>query len=122
GPVEGTITASPALAATYDDPDGDAGSVELRICTSPAALGASCGGLVATSTANGLASGATAGWSASGLARGSTYYWQTRARDGAGAPSAWTATRSFVVDAAPSDPALTAPADGTITKAAVLSA
>jgi hypothetical protein len=111
GTGDGAITGTPQLVGVYSDPDGDAGTIDFRICTSSAAAGTSCAGLVA-STSVAVADGATGIWTAgSGLLHGTTYHWQARAQDALGLMTDWTATRSFVLDAAPTA-AAAAPADG----------
>src|SRR5207237_115094 len=123
-PADGAVVGAAALAATFNDPDaGDTGSVQFRLCSAAAAAGTPCSGLVDSGSSATVASGATPSWTpAAALAHGATYYWQAQARDALGAQSAWTATRSFVVDAAPTDPAPAAPADGELTTSTELSA
>jgi hypothetical protein len=108
-----------APEASYADPDADAGTLEFRLCSAEAAAGVECSGLVASGSSASLASGATGTWTPATLAA-ATYYWQARARDALGATSAWSATRSYRVDAAPNTPALLAPAAGAATKSVAL--
>src|SRR5207253_3092167 len=104
GPADGTFTTSPQVSALYSDSDNDGGSVQFRVCTAAASSGSECTGLVASGASASVSSGSTGSWAPTGLTHGTTYYWQTQAQDSLGAESAWTATQSFVYDAAPSDP------------------
>jgi hypothetical protein len=108
-----------APEASYADPDADAGTLEFRVCSAEAAAGVECSGLVASGSSASLASGANGAWTPATLAA-ATYHWQARARDALGATSAWSATRSYRVDAAPNTPALLAPAAGAATKSVAL--
>jgi Bacterial Ig-like domain/PASTA domain len=95
-PANAALTnASPTLTATYADGGaGDAGSVDLRVCSD-----SGCAGVVGSTTVAGVADGANATWTPA-LPDG-TYYWHAHATDGAGNQSAWTATRSFTLDTTP---------------------
>ncbi len=82
----------PPLNATYSDPETDAGTLTIRLCSDASCTaGPTSGPLPATN-------GATLGWSPAGPLVDGTYYWDAQAQDGAGLASAWTASRSFVMD------------------------
>lgn len=102
---------SPQLEAGYSDPDGDAGSVEFRVCsTVTAGAGSDCADLLASGSSASVASGGSGSWMVSpGLAHG-TYFWQARAADALGGQSAWTPTRAFTVNVGPRRPLLRSPA------------
>jgi hypothetical protein len=104
---------SPQLEAGYGDPDGDAGTVEFRVCsTLTGGVGSDCADLVAGGTSASVASGGSGSWAVSpGLAHG-TYFWQARAADSLGGQSAWTPTRAFTVNVGPPRPVLRSPASG----------
>ena len=89
-PTGGARTNSSTLTAAYSDPDGDAGTVDFRVCTAAAAAGSQCTGLVASTALAGVASGTSPTWTPA-LADG-TYYWQAHATDSATNQSAWTPT------------------------------
>jgi hypothetical protein len=92
-PIDGSHTTSvPSLSATYSDTEADAGTLTIRLCTD-----FSCTASAQDSGAMAATDGATLSWTPTGLGDG-TYYWDAQAQDALGLPSAWTATRSFVVD------------------------
>jgi hypothetical protein len=122
GPSDGASTSSPVLAASFTDTDsGDTGTINFRVCTSAAVAGAQCAGPPAASgsSASGIASGASGSWTPTGLTHGTTYYWQAQAQDSYAGQSGWTATHSFVYDAAS---ALVSPANGAFTASPQLGA
>jgi hypothetical protein len=70
-----------------------------------------------------VAKGSAATWTSGAvLGHGATYHWQARGRDALGGTSAWTATQSFKVDAAPNTPAQLAPAAGAAARSLSLEA
>ena len=90
-PVDGLHTQSiPTLAATYSDAEGDAGNVTIRVCDAGCATTTNSGPIAANN-------GETKTWTPTGLSDG-TYSWQAQAQDAGGLPSAWTASRAFVID------------------------
>src|SRR5581483_9287736 len=96
-------TATPALTATFSDPDpNDTGTLTFQVCTTAAC--SAPGDPVSTfSTAAGIANGTNGTASvpaAANLADG-TYYWRASAKDSASTTSSNSATRSFVVDTTP---------------------
>jgi hypothetical protein len=97
-PADGLRTQTiPALSATYTDGEAEAGSLTIRLCTD-----SGCSSSPQNSGAMPATNGATLNWTASGPLADATYYWQAQAQDALGA-SAWTSSRSFVIDtAAPS--------------------
>jgi hypothetical protein len=108
-----TTSGSPALEASYADPDGDAGSVDFRICTTlVGAAGSDCADVAASGSASSLASGTLGTWAVSPLLPHGKYFWQARAVDTLGASSGWAPTRSVTVNSAPARPSLTKPAAG----------
>jgi hypothetical protein len=113
-PADGFPSASstPDLVAVFSDVDGDDGTVEFRVCTDAAAAGSQCSNSVATGTSASVADGAAASWTVAPSLAHMVYHWQARSEDEFGAQSGWTATRSFAVNAVPSEPTLTAPAAG----------
>ncbi len=95
-PADGQRTQTvPALGATYADPDADPGTLAIRLCSD-----SGCGGVLQSSGALAATNGSTQTWTPGGALADSTYYWQAQAQDGLGLASAWTASRSFVVDTA----------------------
>jgi hypothetical protein len=104
GPADGAlINAIPSLGGTFIDPtSGDTGVINVRVCTSAAAAGFACSGLVQSGSSSSVVSGNTATYAPAGLADG-TYDWQAQAQDTAGNKSGWTATRSFMLDSTPPD-------------------
>src|SRR5205807_8253448 len=68
-------------------------------CASP--LAPDSGAMAATN-------GATLTWAPTGPLADGTYYWQAQAKDNPGLASAWTATRSFVMDTVAPSTAITA--------------
>ncbi len=94
------------LGVTFVDSDGtDSGTVTFQLCSN-----ATCSSVLATSTSATVGPGTAVGWTPAGEPDG-TYYWRLRATDVAGNPTAWTGTRSFVLDTNPPGvPALSSPA------------
>lgn len=118
-PADGAVTSSRSLSAFFSDPDaGDSGSLEFRVCTSPAAAGVECSPSVDSGSSATVANGAPGSWTAgAALAHATTYYWQARDVDALGGRSAWTATRSFVLDEAPTTATLARPLPGAFVRA-----
>src|SRR5207248_2622114 len=104
GPADGALlNAIPQLGGSFTDPtSGDTGVVNVRVCTSPAAVGTACSGLARSGGSSTVVSGNTGTYTPAGLVDG-TYDWQVQAQDTAGNKSGWTATRSFTVDVTPPD-------------------
>jgi hypothetical protein len=123
-PAAGASTASRALEAVFNDPDGsDSGTVEFRVCTDTAVAGSACATPVDSGSSAAVAKGATATWTiGAALTHAQTYHWQARGRDVLGGTSAWTATRSFLVNAAPGVPALLWPDPGAVGRTLALEA
>ncbi len=93
-PVDGSHTQTiPTLGATYSDAEGDAGNLTIRLCSD-----SGCGTPLQNSGAMAATNGATPTWTPSGPLADGTYYWQAQAQDGLGLASAWTSSRSFVID------------------------
>jgi hypothetical protein len=93
-PADGLATQTvPTLGATYSDPEADAGTLNIRLCSD-----SGCGGVLQSSGALAATNGSTQTWTPSGSLAEGTYYWQAQAQDGLGLASAWTSSRSFVVD------------------------
>ena len=84
--------AIPTLSATYADAEGDPGNLTIRLCSD-----SGCGSPLQNSGAMAANNGDTKTWTPTGLSDG-TYYWQAQAQDSGGLPSAWTSSRSFVID------------------------
>src|SRR5919109_1523292 len=92
-PADGLRTKTvPTLGATYSDTEGDSGNLTIKLCSD-----SSCATQLQTSGAMAASSGDTKTWTPSALSDG-TYYWAAQAQDSVGLPSAWTSTRSFVID------------------------
>jgi hypothetical protein len=123
-PADGSVTSSRSLSGFFSDPDaGDSGSLEFRVCASPAAAGVECSPLVDSGFSATVANGAPGSWTAgAALGHATPYYWQARDVDALGGRSAWTATRSFILDEAPDVPMLAAPANEAVTSSRSLSA
>ncbi|MCW2972935.1 MAG: A-macroglobulin complement component [Thermoleophilia bacterium] len=118
-PADGARTASaPTFTATFQDPDAaDTGTVGFELCASavaptPAQTCVAAGGTVSASgSSSTVAVGANGSWTPGSLARGS-YFWRARGTDAAALTGPWTATRTHMVDTAPSTSTLVAPANG----------
>ncbi|MCW2926613.1 MAG: alpha-2-macroglobulin domain protein [Thermoleophilia bacterium] len=111
-PADATIVASttPALSATFSDPDAaDTGLVRFQLCTTSA-----CGTVLQTGVSGTVANGANGSWTPTALTPGTTYFWRAQNQDAGLAVSAYSAARSFMVNSAPSVPALVSPATATI--------
>jgi hypothetical protein len=119
-PQDGAVTSSRNLSAVFTDPDaGDSGSLEFRVCTSPASAGVECSPSVDSGSSATVANGASGTWTAgAALAHATTYYWQARDVDALGGRSAWSATRSFVLDDAPTGATPAKPLPGAFVRAA----
>jgi hypothetical protein len=100
-PAAGTAARSLAVEASYSDPDGDPGALEIRLCSAEAAAGAECSGLVATGWFNSVVQGETVRWAPGEPLADGVYHWQARGSDALGAASAWSATRTLRIDATP---------------------
>jgi large repetitive protein len=102
-PSDGAVgTSVPTLGATYSDPEADAGNLTIRLCTD-----SGCSSSPQNSGAMAATNGSTQSWTPAGPLADGTYYWQAQAQDGLGLASAWTASRSFVIDNAPPTTAIT---------------
>jgi hypothetical protein len=119
-PQDGVVTSSRSLSASFSDPDpGDTGSLEFRVCTSPAATAVECSPVVESGSSPTVANGASGSWVAgTALEHGTTYHWQARNLDALGGRSGWTATRSFVLDDAPTGATPAKPLPGAFVRAA----
>jgi PASTA domain/Bacterial Ig-like domain len=117
-PDAGAVVASiPTLNAGYSDPEASAGTLTFRICPD-----AGCSNVTATSPAQAVASGASAGWAPAALADG-TWYWQARATDSVGGTSYWSSARSFRLDRVfPNTPTLVSPVGAAVTSSSLLTA
>jgi hypothetical protein len=98
-PAAGAAVTGLALDASYSDPEGDAGSLTVRICSTEAIEGVECPTHVATGWFNTVVSGETVNWRPA-LPDG-VYHWQARVGDVLGARSAWSATRMVRLDTTP---------------------
>jgi hypothetical protein len=96
-PADGTHTTSiPTLGATYSDPEADAGTLTIRLCTD-----SSCSASSQNSGAMAAPDGATLSWTPAGPLADGQYWWEAQAQDTPGLPSGWTAARTFYIDNAP---------------------
>jgi uncharacterized repeat protein (TIGR02059 family) len=90
-------TATPTVAAQFTDTDtNDTGTLAFRVCSD-----SGCGTVLGTfSSASGVANGAAGSAAVPGgtITADGTYYWQAKATDQAGLASAFSSSRSFVVD------------------------
>lgn len=104
----------PQLAARFDDPvAGDTGTLDFELCSD-----AACASVLASSSAAGLANGATGSFAPGALGEG-TYYWRVRAQDSGGGTSGWAATRSFTYDTtSPAVPSPESPPSGSVSSSA----
>jgi len=93
-PADGLHSTSiPTLSATYSDGEADAGTLTIRLCTD-----SGCSSSPQNSGATAATNGATLNWTPTGPLADGTYYWEAQAQDSLGLPSAWTTSRSFVID------------------------
>ena len=117
--VDGQRTqTSPVLSARIDDPGdpGDSARLLVEVCVDPG-----CGIVTFTGYSAAVPVGSVASAQAPAEIDG-TYYWRALAEDAVGNQSAWSPTRSFVVDTvAPDVPVAVAPAEGTIANGVRLS-
>ena len=105
------VQTSPALTARVDDPSdpGDSARIYVEICSD-----ASCASVLANGYSAAVPVGGVTGWAPPSLGSG-TYYWRAQAEDAVGNRSAWSDTRSFVVDdTPPAVPTGSGPADGAV--------
>ncbi|HZT45897.1 MAG TPA: SwmB domain-containing protein, partial [Gaiellaceae bacterium] len=109
-------SATPSLTATFSDPDpNDTGTVTFQVCSNSTCT---AGGdpITTFSSASGIAnntSGTASVPAAANLTDG-TYYWRAKNVDSSSTSSAYSATRSFVVDTTPPTmTSATVAADGT---------
>jgi hypothetical protein len=123
-PAAGASTASRALEAVFNDADvSDSGTVDFRVCTDTAVAGSTCATPIDSGSSAAVAKGATATWTiGAALTHAQTYHWQARGRDALGGASNWTATQSFLVNAAPTMPALLWPDPGAVGRTLALEA
>jgi large repetitive protein len=107
GAVAARAQTTPQLSATFSDPPAtDSGTLVFQLCTT-----SSCGTVLQSNTATGVAENGTVDWTPTSLAEGA-YDWRVRATDAAGNLSAWS-DGSFVVDRTPPGlPAFVSPANG----------
>lgn len=114
-PADGAVmtSTSPALAATFSDPDtSDTGTVDFRVCTVlDGGQGSDCSDEAAAGSSATVTNGASANWTVSPALTPGLYYWQARANDGIGT-SGWSATRAFTIHEGPLAPTLASPAAG----------
>jgi|GEM_PF-5873558 len=109
-------SATPALTATFSDPDpNDTGTVTFQVCGNATCTAG--GDPIATfSTGSGIANNTNGTASVPGAANltDGTYYWRAKNVDSASTSSAYSATRAFVVDTTPPTmSSATVGADGT---------
>ncbi|MGH2997530.1 MAG: PASTA domain-containing protein, partial [Gaiellaceae bacterium] len=102
-PAAGAARRSLALETSYVDPDGDAGALELRVCSTEAAAGVECTGHVLTGWFASVTQGESVRWAPGASLADGVYHWQARASDTLGAVSAWSATRTIRIDTTPPD-------------------
>jgi hypothetical protein len=86
----------PLLSWTFSDPEPDdtQSACEVRVASSPAALGA--GGPLLWNSGVVISSASFLVYGGEALAGGTTCWWQVRVRDSRGAESPWSATALFV--------------------------
>jgi hypothetical protein len=112
-----TNNSAPLLSANYADPESDNGTLSFQLCSD-----AACSSVLQSNTTSSIASGANGTWTPSALLPG-TYYWRAQATDSGTSVSAWTATRSFIVDTSPPGaPTLNSPAAGARVTSSALNA
>ena len=98
-PANGTQrnTATPTLSATFGDPDpNDTGTITFQVCTTSNCSSPIGSTFDSSVTANGADGSAQIPGGL--LAADGTYYWRAKSTDSTPASSAYSATRSFVVD------------------------
>ena len=93
GPAVGAIVNAPHLTGVPGT--SASGGVEFQVCAD-----AACANVVASGYAFSPATGAAPSWTPTGLSDG-TYFWRIDAHDAAGNESAWSETKSFVLDQTP---------------------
>src|SRR5581483_2505955 len=96
-------TATPTLTATFSDPDSqDTGKITFQVCSNATCTGGS-DPLSTFSTGSGIANNTNGTASVPGAANlvDGTYYWRAKNVDSSAAASAYSATRSLVVDTTP---------------------
>ncbi|MHB8643094.1 MAG: OmpL47-type beta-barrel domain-containing protein [Gaiellaceae bacterium] len=90
-------TTMPTLSASFSDTDtNNTGQLTFRVCSDSA-----CSTVLGSfSSATGIANGANGSAAVPGgtIVGDGTYYWQAMATDNTSSSSAWSASRSFVVD------------------------
>jgi alpha-tubulin suppressor-like RCC1 family protein len=97
------VTPSPALTATFSDPDvGNTGKLRYELCADAPCPGPRPDSF--GSSAAGLAIGANGSWTAPAPLIGTTYYWRVRGQDNSGNEGSWSAWRSFTIDGPPATP------------------
>ena len=106
------VPSAPVLAARVDDPTdpGDEARIFVEICGD-----ATCTTILANGYSETVPVGTLVSWQSPGLGTG-TYYWRALGEDVVGNRSAWSATRTFVVDTDP--PAV--PQQGGMSEAALV--
>jgi hypothetical protein len=93
-PADGLHTTTiPQLSATYSDPEGDAGTLTMKVCTD-----SGCSTSPENSGAMAATDGATLNWTPTGPFTDGTYWWEAQGQDALGLPSSWTSARTFVID------------------------
>jgi len=93
-PADGLHTTTiPQLSATYSDPEGDAGTLTIKVCTD-----SGCSTSPENSGAMAATDGATLNWTPTGPFTDGTYWWEAQGQDALGLPSAWTSARTFMID------------------------
>ncbi len=92
GPAAGAAVNTPHLTGVPGTP---ASGVGFEVCAD-----AACANVVASGYAFSPATGAAPSWTPTGLSDG-TYFWRIDAHDLAGNASAWSETKSFVLDQTP---------------------
>jgi hypothetical protein len=101
------VSTTPTLQAGYTHPAAQQGAIEYQVATD-----AGFTTVVRNATSALLSSGGTGSALLEPLPSGVTYYWRVRARDTSDLVSAWTTSRSFIVDAVPTIPTHQSPAAG----------
>lgn len=79
------------FTASYSDPDGSPGSIDIQVCTT-----ATCTTVVGSGSASGITSGSNGTVTVSNTSPGARY-WRARATDFGGSQSAWSAARAVTI-------------------------
>jgi hypothetical protein len=102
---------TPIVQARYDDPEATSGMVRVEFCAtnaaSPWSVNCASGYRTVQTAPDGVMSGATASLAPNVILPQGTNYWRAQSVDAQGLSSAWSASRSIIVDSIPPTPSPT---------------